>query len=132
VIGALTFATTIRAALVPVLLVVCGDPEVARVLALVLRGFSYDARFLSLCPLGESGSLDDVRLLLVGPTLRMSAGHREALLTSLRHEAGAASVTSRRGGYVGARPLILRRRSVSRVGSMVVPWLVAPRSSTSP
>ena len=67
-IGALTFATTIRAAPVPVLLVVCGDPEVARVLALVLRGSRYDARFLLVCLLGESGSLGDVRLLLVGST----------------------------------------------------------------
>jgi hypothetical protein len=69
-------------------LVDCGDPVVARILALVLRGTRYDGRFLSICPLGESESLDEARLLLGDHTLRLSAGHREIFLTSLRYEAG--------------------------------------------
>jgi hypothetical protein len=66
-------------------------------------------RIFSVCLLGESGSLDDARLLLVEATPKLSAGHPEALLTSIRREAGTAGVPSRGGGYVGACPLTLRR-----------------------
>jgi hypothetical protein len=82
-----------RAGSLQVSLVVCGDPVVGRALALVLRGSRYDARFLPLYPPGESGSLEGVQLLLLGPAPRLSTRRREALLTLLKHEAAAAGVT---------------------------------------
>ena len=86
-------ADTCRAGSLQVSLVVCSDPVIGRALALVLRGSRYDARFLPLYPPGESGSLEGVQLLLLGPAPRLSAGRREALSTLLKHEAAAAGVT---------------------------------------
>ena len=86
-------ADTRRAGSLQVSLVVCSDPVIGRALALVLRGSRYDARFLPLYPPGESGSLEGVQLLLLGPAPQLSAGRREALLTLLKHEAAAAGAT---------------------------------------
>ena len=67
-IRARTVETTSRATSVQAW-AVYGDPVVTRALALVLRrGTRYHARSFYVCLLGKSGSLDDARLLLVGPT----------------------------------------------------------------
>jgi hypothetical protein len=69
---------------------ICGDPVVGRTLALLLRGSHYDARFLTTSSLGERGSLEGVRLLLLTPTWELDADHREDLLASLRDASDAA------------------------------------------
>ncbi len=71
---------------------ICGDPVVGRTLALLLRGSSYDARFLTTSSLGEPGSLEGVRLLLLTPMWELTGEDREALLASLRGASGAAEV----------------------------------------
>jgi hypothetical protein len=69
---------------------ICGDPLVGRVLTLLLRSSLYDARFLSASSLSEPGSLEGVRLLLLTPTWELDAEGREALLASLRDASAAA------------------------------------------
>jgi hypothetical protein len=68
---------------------ICGDPVVGRALALLLRGSLYDARFVATSSLGEPGSLEGVRLLLLTPTWEMDADRREALVASLRDASDA-------------------------------------------
>ena len=104
---------TRRGGSLQVSLVVCGDPVVGRALALVLRDSRYDARYLPLYPPGESGSLEGVQLLLLGPAPRLSAGRREALSTLLKHEAAAAGVTVLELGPASGRET--RGRSGRRV-----------------
>jgi hypothetical protein len=86
---------------------ICGDPVVGRTLALLLRSSHYDARFLTTSSLGERGSLEGVRLLLLTPTWELDAEHRESLLASLRgaSEAPILELTSAaRNGEARARP----------------------------
>ena len=73
----------------PILLAIYGDPIVGRALVLLLRGFRYDAKFLTASSLNEPGVLQDVRLLLLCPTMGLTSEHREVLLASLRTKLGA-------------------------------------------
>ena len=77
-------------------LAVFGEPVVGQALALLLRGYRYDARFLpassSSSSIEMSGSLEDILLVLVAPTPSLSAGQRENLLALLKKEAGAAQI----------------------------------------
>ena len=52
---------------------ICGEPVVGRTLALLLGGSNYDARFLTASSLGEPGSLEGVRLLVLTPTWELDA-----------------------------------------------------------
>ena len=71
-------------------LVICGDPIICRALVLLLRGPDYDARFLPVSSLGDSGSLEDIQLLLLA--LERSAKHREAFFSSLEVALGATEI----------------------------------------
>ena len=66
-----------------VALAICGEPVVGRALARLLRGPRYDTRFVSASLLGETASLEGVRLLLLAPTPDLGAVRREALLAAL-------------------------------------------------
>jgi hypothetical protein len=73
-------------------LAVCGDPIVSRALVLLLRGLSYDTRFLPVSSLSEPEVLESVQLLLFAPTPELSTEHRNALLASLKDTPGAEEV----------------------------------------
>jgi hypothetical protein len=73
----------------PITLVVCGDPIVGRALVLLLQSSDYDARFLSVPSLGQEGSLETHRLLLLTP--EADAKRREARMAAL-NAAGAAEI----------------------------------------
>ena len=92
---------------------ICGDPVVGRALALLLGGSNYDARFVPTSSLGEPGSLEGVRLLVLTPTWELDADSREVLLASLRDASEAAeapileltsSIGGARNGHARLRP----------------------------
>jgi hypothetical protein len=91
---------------------ICGDPVVSRTLALLLQGSLYDARFLTASALGEPGSLEGVRLLLLTPTWELDADRREALMASLRDasDAAKAPILELTSSFGGARNGHLRLR----------------------
>lgn len=68
----------------PIVLGIWGNPIVSRALVLLLRGSSYEARFLPTSALSEPGSLEDIRLLVLAPTPELSTERRKALLALLR------------------------------------------------
>jgi hypothetical protein len=84
---------------------ICGDPVVGRTLALLLRGSHYDARFLTTSSLGEPGSLEGVRLLMLTPTWELDADRRETLVASLRDasDAAKAPILELTSSFGGAR-----------------------------
>jgi hypothetical protein len=84
---------------------ICGDPVVGRTLALLLRSSHYDARFLTTSSLGERGSLEGVRLLLLTPTWELHADRREVLMASLRiaSDAVGAPILELTSSFGGAR-----------------------------
>ena len=65
-------------------IVISGDPLASRILALLLQDSSYQAKFLPIASLNESGVLEDVQLLLLTPTQELSTEERKALLASLK------------------------------------------------
>ena len=65
-------------------IVISGDPLASRILALLLQDSSYQAKFLAIASLNESGVLEDVQLLLLTPTQALSTEDRKALLASLK------------------------------------------------
>ena len=69
-----------------------GDPVVGRALELLLQGSLSKARFVPTSSLGEVGSLEGVRLVLLTPKWESNAGRREALLASLRAASGTAEL----------------------------------------
>jgi hypothetical protein len=76
----------------PIALAVSGDSVIGRILALLLRGSGYDARFLPDSSLDEPGALEGVRLLLLTPTPQLSTERRETLLAPLRGTPGATKM----------------------------------------
>ena len=77
---------------VRLVIVVWGDPVIARALVLLLRGSGYDARHLSDSSLSETKVLESVQILLLTPIPEPSSKQREALLTSLRNTPGATKI----------------------------------------
>jgi hypothetical protein len=69
---------------------ICGDPVVGRVLALLLRSSLYAARYLTASSLSEPGAVEGVRLLVLTPTWELDADGCEALVASLRGASNAA------------------------------------------
>ena len=67
----------------PIALAIWGDPVVGQALVLLLRSSGYEARFLPSSSLNEPGVLEDVRLLVLTPTPKLSTKQREASLASL-------------------------------------------------
>jgi hypothetical protein len=59
---------------------------------LLLRSSGYEARFLLASSLREVEALEDVGLLLLTPTPRMSNEHRETLLEALRNRIESAKM----------------------------------------
>jgi hypothetical protein len=126
---------------------ICGDPVVGRTLALLLRSSHYDARFLTTSSLGERGSLEGVRLLLLTPTWELDADHREALVASLRDASDAArapileltsSFGETRNGHARFRPdhIVSWPCSTEKLERRVLAALLTdpdglPRSATS-
>ena len=76
----------------PVTLGIFGDPVVGRALVLLLRGPRYEARFLPASSSGVPEALDDMQLVLLGPTPGLSAGRRETLVASLVDTAVVAGI----------------------------------------
>jgi hypothetical protein len=62
---------------------VCGDPVVSRALVLILRGFDYDARLVSISSLSDCESLEGIRLLLLTPMPELSSERCKTLIASL-------------------------------------------------
>jgi uncharacterized integral membrane protein len=76
----------------PTILAIFGDPVVGQALALLLRGFRYDALLL---PASSSSDLklpEYARLLLVTPTPQLDSEQREAFLSLLEDKANAARI----------------------------------------
>ena len=65
-------------------IVISGDPLASRILALLLQDSRYQAKFLPIASLNESGVLEDVQLLVLTPTQALSTEERKALLASLK------------------------------------------------
>src|SRR5215211_5666711 len=78
---------------IPTTVAISGDKIVGQALALLLQNSHYDVTFLPVAALNESRQLDNVRLLLVTPTQKLSGGRREALLTLLKNTALAANMS---------------------------------------
>ena len=73
-------------------LAICGEPVVGQALSLLLRGSGYRARFLSATSLWEPRALQDVRLLVLTPTPKLSTEYRDALLAALRERPETAKM----------------------------------------
>ena len=66
-------------------MVVSGDPFGSRILALLLRDSGYRAEFMPISSLNDSGSLEDIQLLVLTRTRELlSTEEHKALLSSLR------------------------------------------------
>jgi len=78
---------------IPTTVAISGDLITGQALALLLQNSYYDVRLLPVSALNESRQLDNVRLLLLTPTQKLSGGRREALLTLLRNTALAANMS---------------------------------------
>jgi len=77
----------------PISLAVFADPIVGKALVSLLGPCRYDARLVPavFSPSGH-GSLDGVRLVLLGPTPGLSSSRRDALLAPLKEEALNAGI----------------------------------------
>jgi hypothetical protein len=69
-----------------------GDSIVGQALVLLLRGSGYAAKFLPASFLDEPGALEDVQLLLLTPTPRLSIEQRAAFVASLRDKLQTAEI----------------------------------------
>jgi hypothetical protein len=69
-----------------------GDPVVGRALALLLRSFGYEGKFLSTLPLAQPLPLKGSSLLLLTPTPQLSTRERHAFLASLTNASGSANI----------------------------------------
>lgn len=69
-----------------------GDPVVGRALALLLRSFGYEGKFLSTLPLAQPLPLKGSSLLLLAPTPQLSTMERQAFLALLRNASESANI----------------------------------------
>lgn len=72
---------------------VCGESAVSEALVLLLQGSGYDTKFMPASSIGQPGSMEGIRLLLLTPTPGLNTERRDALQRSLRHKVREVGAT---------------------------------------